>query len=161
MENLKIITKEGKEIEISKEAAKLSEVLKGAMAEYPNEHIIPLNEIDEKSAEKIKEYLTHLNGVAPPEIAKPITSNDMKSITDEWSFEFIDKMSLEEIVNLTVAANYLGINCLLDLCCAKVATLCKDKPENEIFENFGIKEVFTEEERKKIKEENKWIEENL
>ena len=162
MENeIKIIVKEGKEIPISKKAAELSELLKSAMSDYPKETSFPLNELDEKNAEKIKEFLTHFNGAAPAEIEKPLTSNDMKSLTDEWSAGFVDKMSMEELVNLTVAANYMGINSLLDLCCAKVASLCKDKNEEEIFKTFNITEQFTEEEKNKIKEENKWIDENL
>ena len=158
---IKLITKEGKEIEITKKEAELSELLKAAINDNPKETSFPLNELDEKSAEKLKEYLIHLNGVAPPEIEKPITSNEMKNLTDEWSSNFIDKMSMEELVNLTVAANYMGINCLLDLCCAKIASLCKDKSEEDIFKIFNINETFTEEEKNKIKEENKWIEENL
>ena len=158
---IKLVTKEGKELEITKKAAELSEVLKAAINDYPNEASFPLKEIDEKSGEKIKEFLTHCNGVAPAEIEKPLTSNEMKNLTDEWSANFVDKMTIEELVNLTVAANYMGINSLLDLCCAKVASLCKDKSEEEIFKTFNINETFTEEEKNKIKEENKWIDENL
>ena len=142
---IKLVTKDGKEIEITKKAAELSELLKAGINEYPNETSFPLNELDEKNAEKIKEFLTHFNGAAPAEIEKPLTSNDMKSLTDEWSAGFVDKMSMEELVNLTVAANYMGINSLLDLCCAKVASLCKDKNEEEIFKTFNITEQFTEE----------------
>ena len=158
---IKLVTKDGKEIEITKKAAELSETLKTAISEYPNETSFPLNELDEKNGEKIKEFLTHFNGAAPAEIEKPLTSNDMKNLTDEWSAAFIDKMSMEELVNLTTAANFMGINSLLDLCCAKVASLCKDKTEDEIFKTFNITEQLTEEERNKIKEENKWIDENL
>ena len=158
---IKLVTKEGKEIEITKKACELSELLKGAINENPKEVSFPLNEIDEKNAEKIKEFLTHFNGAPPAEIEKPLTSNDMKKLTDEWSASFVDKMSMEELVNLTVAANYMGINSLLDLCCAKVASLCKDKSEEEIFKTFNITEQFTEEEKNKIKEDNKWIDENL
>ena len=158
---IKLVTKEGKELEITKKAAELSEVLKAAINDYPNEASFPLKEIDEKNGEKIVEFLTHCNGVAPAEIEKPLTSNEMKNLTDEWSANFVDKMTIEELVNLTVAANYMGINSLLDLCCAKVASLCKDKSEEEIFKTFNINETFTEEEKNKIKEENKWIEENL
>ena len=158
---IKIIVKEGKEILIPKKAAELSELLKGAINDYPKETSFPLNELDEKNGELIKEYLTHFNGEAPKEIEKPISSNEMKNLTDEWSSTFIDKISLEDLTNLTVAANYMGINSLLDLCCAKVATLCKDKNEDEIFTLFKITETFSEEEKNKIKNENKWIEENL
>ena len=158
---IKLVTKEGKEIEITKKAAELSEFIKTAINDYPNEASYPLNEIDEKNAEKIKEYLTHFDGVPPAEIEKPLTSNEMKSLTDEWSAGFVDKISLEDLINLTVAANYMGINSLLDLCCAKIASLCKDKSEEEIFKTFNITENLTDEEKNKIKEENKWIDENL
>ena len=160
-QNIKLITKEKKEIEISKKAAELSDLLKNSINDYPNEVSFPIDELEEKIAEKIKEYLTHFNGVSPPEIEKPLTQNEMKNVTDVWSANFIDKLSMEELVNLTVAANFMGINCLLDLCCAKIASMCKDKSEDEIFKNFGINEPFTEEEKRKIKEENKWIDENL
>ena len=160
-QNIKLITKEKKEIEISKKAAELSDLLKNSINDYPNEVSFPIDELEEKIAEKIKEYLIHFNGVAPPEIEKPLTQNEMKNVTDVWSANFIDKLSMEELVNLTVAANFMGINCLLDLCCAKIASMCKDKSEDEIFKNFGINEPFTEEEKRKIKEENKWIDENL
>ena len=160
-DSIKLVTKDGKEIEITKKASELSELLKDAINEYPKETSFPLNEIDEKCGEKIKEYLTHFNGEAPKQIEKPINSNEIKSLTDEWSANFIDQLSMEELVNLTVAANYMGINCLLDLCCGKVATLCKDKNEDEIYKTFNINDSSTEEEKNKIKEENKWIEENL
>ena len=148
---IKIIVKEGKEILISKKAAELSELLKQAMKDYPKETSFPLDELDEKNGELIKEYLAHYNGESPKEIEKPIASNEMKNLTDEWSSSFIDKLSVEDLSNLTVAANYMGINSLLDLCCAKVATLCKDKSEDEIFKLFKITETFNEEEKNKIK----------
>ena len=160
-QNIKLITKEKKEIEISKKAAELSDLLKNSINDYPNEVSFPMEELEEKIGEKIKEYLTHFNGVAPPEIEKPLTQNEMKNVTDDWSAGFIDKLSMDELVNLTVAANFMGINSLLDLCCAKIASMCKDKSEDEIFKNFGINEPFTEEDKRKIKEENKWIDENL
>ena len=158
---IRIITKEGKEIEILQKAAELSELLKQTMNDFPDEEKFPLKEIDEKNALKIKEYLTHFNGIAPPEIEKPLISNNLKDITDEWSADFLYKMSLEEIINLNIAANYMGIYCLLDLCCAKIATLLKDKSEEEVLKEFNITEPLTEEEKNKIREENKWIEENI
>ena len=158
---IKIVTKEGKEIELTKKQVELSELLKGAINDYPTEPKIPLKEIDEKVGEKIKEYLAHFDGNAPPEIEKPLTSTDMKNITDEWSANFMDKMPLDDVINLTVAANYMGINSLLDLCSAKIATFFKDKSEEEVLKEMNIKEPLTEEEKNKIKDENKWIEENL
>ena len=158
---IKLVSKDGKEIEITKKQAELSDILKGAINDFPKDGTFPLNEIGEKDAEKIKEFLAHYNGVPPPEIEKPLISNEMKNLTDEWSANFIDKMPIEDLVNLSIAANYLSINSLLDLCCAKMASLCKDKNEDEIYKAFNITEPFTEEEKNKIKEENKWLDENL
>jgi S-phase kinase-associated protein 1 len=124
------------------------------------DEVIPL-EIDEKTLEKVIDYLNKWNGESPSEIEKPLKSSILKEVTDEWSSEFIDEMDLEMLSNLTVAANFLEIVPLLDLCCAKLASMCKDKSEEDIFKSFGIVDTFTEEERQKIKDENKWIEENL
>jgi S-phase kinase-associated protein 1 len=85
----------------------------------------------------------------------------MKDVTDTWSSDFIDGVSLEELVDLTVAANFMELQPLLDLTCAKIASMCKDKSEDEIFKTFGVTETFTEEEKAKIREENKWIEDNI
>ena len=158
---IKLIVKEGKEIEITKKQAELSDLLKSAINEYPNETSFPLNELAEKDIEYIKEYLSHYNGEPPKEISKPLSSNEISELTDQFSAEFITKISVEDLPNLTMAANYMGIKSLFDLCCTKVALLCKDKSEEEIFKTLNITETSTEEEKKKIKEDNKWIEENL
>ena len=38
----------------------------------------------------------------------------MKKITDEYSAEFVDKLNIEEIVDLISASHYLKINSLLN-----------------------------------------------
>ena len=158
---IKIQLKEGREFVVSRKAAELSELLTGTMNDYPDNPVLPLTDVDDKTAEKVVEYLLHFNGVNPPEIEKPLPSGDLKSVTDEWSFNYVDKISLEDLVNITVAANFMGIQSLLDLCCAKLASMCKDKSEEDIFKMFNITETFTEEEKEKIRQENSWIEENI
>jgi hypothetical protein len=51
----------------------------------------------------------------------------------------------------------MEIPSLLDLCCAKIASMCLDKTEDELYQTFGIQEKFTPEERQKLKEENQWL----
>ena len=158
---IKIIVKNGKEIELEKQAAELSDLLKQTIIDFPDEEKFPLKEVEEKEAERIKEYLTHFNGKAPPEIEKPLTSNVMKNVTDEWSANFIDKMSLDEICNLIASANYMGIHPLIDLCSAKIASFFKDRSEEDILIEYQIKDPLTEEEKNILIENNKWIQENL
>lgn len=160
VETLRLLSKEGKEFQITKKASELSLLLKNAKEEMGEDDVIPL-EIEEKTLEKVIDYLKKWNGESASEIEKPLKSSILKEVTDEWSSDFIDEMDLEMLSNLTVAANFLEIVPLLDLCCAKLASMCKDKSEEDIFKSFGIVDTFSEEERQKIKDDNKWIEENL
>ena len=154
--NFIIQIKDGKLYKISREAQLLSEMLKD-IKEVPEDLPIPI-ETDSKTFEKIQEYLNHFNGIMPQEIQKPLLSNDMKKATDEWSANFIDKLTVEELVNLTTTSNIMKINSLLNLCCAKMVTLCKGKTQEEIFNLFGVSsDYFTPEKIEQIKENNKWV----
>ena len=158
--NFSIQTKNKKIYKLSKKAAVLSELLKG-MKEIPEDLVIPLNnDINSETLEKIIEYLVHFDGNPPREISKPLYMTDMKKITDEYSADFVDKLKIEELVDMISAAHYMKINSLLNLCCAKMVALCKGKNEEEIFKVFGVpKDHFKPEDKEKIKENNKWIDE--
>ena len=158
--NFSIQLKNNKIYKLSKKAAVLSELLKG-MKEIPEELVIPLdNDINSETLEKIIEYLVHFDGNPPREISKPLYMTDMKKITDEYSADFVDKLKIEELIDMISAAHYMKINCLLNLCCAKMVSLCKGKSEADIFDIFGVpKDYFKPEDKEKIKENNKWIEE--
>ena len=153
-------TKDKKIFKLSKKAAVLSELLKG-MKDIPDEYVIPLNDdINSQTIEKIINYLIHYDGNSPKEISKPLYLTDMKKITDEYSADFVDKLNIDELVDMISAAHYMKINSLLNLCCAKMVSLCKGKNEEEIFKIFGVpKDYFKPEDKEKIKEKNKWIDE--
>ena len=153
-------TKDKKIFKVSKKAAVLSDLLKG-MKDIPDTYDIPLNDdINSQTIEKIVNYLVHFDGNPPKEISKPLYITDMKKITDEYSADFVDKLTIEELVDMISAAHYMKINSLLNLCCAKMVALCKGKNEEEIFKVFGVqKDYFKPEDKEKIKENNKWIDE--
>ena len=153
-------TKDKKIFKLSKKAGFLSELLKG-MKDIPENYEIPLNDdISSQTVEKIINYLVHFDGNPPKEISKPLYLTDMKKITDEYSADFVDKLKIDELVDMISAAHYMKNNSLLDLCCAKMVSLCKGKNEEEIFNIFGIpKDYFKTEDKEKIKENNKWIDE--
>jgi S-phase kinase-associated protein 1 len=160
-DQVKLQSKEGQILTISKKAAELSVLIKNNLIDFSIEQAIPLDEVNEKILELIIRYLNHYNGVAPTEIEKPLKSNNMKDVVDEFSAGFINELELNDLIDLTVAANFMEIQTLLDLCTAKIASMCKDKSEEEIFKTFGITDQFTEEERAKVKEENLWLEDNI
>lgn len=158
---IKLISKDNKEFSITKKSAELSGLIKNLKEDLTVDDAIPLTEVDNKTLERVVTYLSKFNGQPPPEIEKPLKSSILKEVTDEWSADFIEELDLEALTNLIVTANFMDIPSLLELSIAKLASMCKDKSEEEIFKSFGISNVYSEEERNKLKEENKWIEDNL
>ena len=158
---IKVLTKDKKQLEISKSAAMRSTLLAKQMEENenPNEPL-QLQEVEDKIIDKLWEYLEKVDEIEIKEVEKPLTSNDMKNETDDWSANFVD-IPLEDLVNLTKGASYMGIRTLVYLCCAKLASMCMDKSEEEIFNVYNINETLTEEEKQRLREENKWIENNF
>ena len=68
-------------------------------------------------------------------------------------------MDKDTLFNLTLAANYLDIKPLLDLCCARIASFIKNKTPEEIRVNLDIVNDFSPEEEAQVRSENKWVDE--
>lgn len=164
LDPLKLQMKDGQELIVSKKTAELSEYLKQILKNSPNEISVALPEINTKEGKAIVRFL-HKHYKRPlNEIKMPLPKVSLKELLKEddiFYYDFITKLSTEEVADLVVAAKIIEINPLVDLCCAKYAYMCKDKTEEEIFKAFNITETFTEEEKNTIKENNKWLEENI
>lgn len=160
-DSLVVSSQEGKEFKISKKSATLSKLLFGALQDFQGEINVPLQEIDDKTMQRAVDYLEHWQGLAPPEIEKPLKSKFMEENTDKWSADYINSMTLPELADLAVAANFMEIHPLLELACAKIASTGKDKSDDELFTEYGIDPaLYTEEVKEKIKQENQWLEDN-
>merc|ERR1712020_507271 len=81
-----------------------------------------------------------------------------QSESSEWDLEYlqIDDGTLFELI---LAANYLDISQLLDVCCKQVANMIKGKSAEEIRARFNIQNDFTKAEEEQIRKENEWCEE--
>jgi S-phase kinase-associated protein 1 len=94
------------------------------------------------------------------EIERPLKSAEMKEVVQDWYADFINIAEQQELFDLILAANYMDIKPLLDLSCAKVASMIKGKTAEEIRKTFNIINDFTPEEEEAIRQENKWAEES-
>ena len=67
-------------------------------------------------------------------------------------------MDLEHqiLCDLTTAANYLDLNSLLNLCCAKLASTIKGKTTQELRKQFNIVNDFTPQEEIEAIQDNQW-----
>jgi S-phase kinase-associated protein 1 len=121
---------------------------------------VPLPNVSGEILEQVLEFLKYIKENPLNEIDKPLKSSIMsENVNDPWFATFTDK-DQSIIFELILAANYLDIQPLLDLCCAKVASLIKGKTPEEIRRTFNIVNDFTPEEEAQLLEENKWCEDS-
>ena len=91
-------------------------------------------------------------------IPKPMPSPNMADFVSQWDADFMERGDQEMLFELVLAANNLDIPSLLDLTCAKVASMIKGKTPEEIRETFNIVNDFTPEAQ--VRAENAWCEED-
>ena len=113
------------------EIALQSILIKGIIDESGEDDDIPLVEVDQKMLNKIVEFLKYIWENDPPEIEKPIKSNNMLDMTTPYYAEFVN-MHHNDVFDLIMAANYMDIKPLLDLSCCKIATLMKGRKITDI-----------------------------
>ena len=150
--NLTLTSADNQKIQIDSKSAERSHLLKGLIADYNQKDDIPLPDIKYDILKKVVEYLAHYKEKEPQQIPKPLPSQDLKEVTDEWDVNFINGMDLDSVFDLINAANYMDIAPLLDLACAKIASLMKGKSAAEIRAMFNIECDLTEDELKEYEE---------
>ena len=116
---------------------------------------ILLKYLNNKQLEKVIEYLQHYKNIEPKQIPKPFpTSTDddfLRSIlNDDWTFNYVQSLSLEETMLLMNCSYYLEINGLYEILGAKVAHEMANCDVEEARKKFGIECDMTEEEMAEI-----------
>ena len=112
---------------------------------------VVLNEVDGKNLDLIIQYLEHYKDMEPKEIPKPFPERTdeefMKGIlNDEWTYNYLTKLTLEELIHLINAANYLQIDGLISIIAAKLAHEMCNCTIEEARQKFGIECDMTDEE---------------
>lgn len=137
---------EGTIIEVDQEIVGKSIILKNMVDNSDKNEEIPLPNIKLQTLRKVIEYCEHYKNTEPLEIKKPLPSANLEDYVEEWDFKYIDIEKVEDLINLVVAANFLDIEGLINLSCAKIACHIRGKSVEEIRELFGIENDFTPEE---------------
>ncbi len=151
----KIITltsSDGQKVTVDEKSSERSGLIKGLIQDYTEESDVPMPDIRGEVLKKVVEYLVHYQSTEPKEIPKPLPSGNLLDVTDEWDVTFINSIDLDTTFDIINAANYMDIKQLLDLSCAKIASLMKGKTAEEIRTMFNIECDLTEEELKEYEE---------
>ena len=149
---VKLKSKDNQIYEVSIDFLEKAKLISGIVEDASDEDdTIFLREIDEINLIRIIDYLVHYQKEEPKEIPKPFPERTddafLRSIlNDDWTFDFLQNMTLDEGINLINAANYLEINGLINILAAKLAhEMCNCEVE-EARKKFGIEADMTEEE---------------
>ena len=150
---VKIKTNDNKIYEVPADILKNSKLIAGIiedMEDNKDEEIL-LNEVDSPNFDLILDYLEYYKDKEPKEIPKPFPERTDEEffrgiLDDDWAYNFLSKLGIEEAINLINAAHYLLIDGLIDLLAAKLAhEMCNCEVE-EARRKFGIECDMTEEE---------------
>ena len=150
-----LISSDNEKYEISSKAAKRSTVISNVLESYPEDSEIPIPNVTSKILKVIIEYLNHYENEEPSIIEKPL-KNNFRECVNEWDYDFVNK-DKDTIFEIILGANYMDIKPLLEVTCAKIASMINGKTTEEIREIFDIENDFSPEEEKQIQEEDKYI----
>lgn len=113
-------------------------MLDGADIDDDDDDDLPIPGVKSKDFEKVVEFMKLYKENPMKEIEKPLRSNNLKDIVQECYADLINIEEEEELFSLIMASNYLDIQPLLNLGCAKVASMIKGKSPEEIRKIFDI-----------------------
>eukprot|EP01084_Bolivina_argentea_P207670 354279_1 len=119
---------------ISKKCCALSKFIMSILDSDNDTVSILFRSVKAEILEFILTYLLHHQGIEPKRIQRPIKSSKMNENVDDenqWDSKWIDSFDDKTLFEIVLTANYLDIASLLDLGCAKIATLIKKLDESE------------------------------
>ena len=148
--NVKLMSSDGKIYEVPDTILQKSTLLKELTTDNEGE-VITLKEVNEECLKRVIEYLYHYKDFEPKEIPKPFPencdANFLRSIlNDEWTFNFLNNLSVEDTINMVNASNYLQIDGLTNLLIAKLSYELSNCSVEEAKQKFQIEEDLTPEE---------------
>jgi S-phase kinase-associated protein 1 len=144
---------------VNKDVVMQSALIKTMWSGDQTETEIPLPNVRGTILKKVIKYMGYHHTNPAKEIEKPLKSANMREVVSEWDANFVE-VDQETLFELILAANYMDIKPLLDLTCAKVASMIKGKTPEEIRKRFNIQNDFSPEEEEAVRAENKWAEDS-
>ncbi|KAJ8557528.1 hypothetical protein K7X08_003153 [Anisodus acutangulus] len=139
---------EGVEFEMEESIAVQSGTIKNMVEDDCT--VFPLPNVDTKTLIKIIEYIKkHAD-------AEKTDSNEDEIKT--FDKEFV-KITIHDLFELVLAANYLHISSLMDLLCRTIADRIKNKSYEAVRKIFNITIDYTAEEEAQVRKEHAWAHE--
>eukprot|EP01083_Nonionella_stella_P165593 551235_1 len=139
---------------VNKDVVMQSALIKTIWSGDQTETEIPLPNVRGSIIKKVIKYMQYQHTNPAKEIEKPFKSANMREVVSEWYANFVE-VDKETLFELILDANYMDIKHLLDLTCAKFASIIKGKTTEEIRKRINIQNEFIHEEEESVSAENK------
>ncbi|KAI9188851.1 Eukaryotic peptide chain release factor GTP-binding subunit [Blastocladiella emersonii ATCC 22665] len=158
---VRLVTSDKKTVTTTHAIVAKSVLLKNILEDCAEDMEVPLPNVSERALKRVLEWLEHH---VDDEVPEPDPDQDeyeaiealRQAPVSDWDTKFMD-IPQSDIIELTLAANYLEIKPLLDLACKMLARMLDAcKTEEEIREKFNLPDDLTEEEKVKIRAEFAW-----
>ncbi|XP_021900551.1 SKP1-like protein 13 [Carica papaya] len=153
-----LITGDGKYVEVEEKVAMEFAIVKSffednSFASSTKKFMIPVPNV---SAEMLEQIVSYVNGILP---LRSKTGGEKE--IEAYNRAFVEQLSLENLKDMMLAANYLDIRDLIDLLCQGVADGIKNKSVEFVRKFFGIENDYTEEEEAELRRQNAWAFEDV
>lgn len=116
-------------LEISRNFASKSRLIQNVIEDCESDEVVPLDSIPIETLGKIVEYLE--KDLPSNLFEGKATSSDLKKFVSHWEADFVD-LPIDQIKELLLAANFLDIPQLLQLCSLKFACILYGKSASEM-----------------------------
>ena len=128
-----------------------SKLLENLVKDSNEGELFSLPDINSKYLDLVIKYLEHYKEMEPKEVPKPFPERTDEEFmkgksNDQWTYDYLTNQTIEELINLINAADYLQIKGLINIIAAKPAhEMCNCEVE-EARKKFGIECDMTKEE---------------
>jgi S-phase kinase-associated protein 1 len=124
-------------LEVDVKDASISTLIKATLENDPTMTEVTLPAyVEATSLAAVVEYMKHHKGEEPEAPQPPLHSPNMKKICkEEWDANFIDGIGgigVQSLYDLILTANFLGMETLVKVSAAKIASLAMGKEPDEI-----------------------------
>ena len=100
---------------------------------------IPILRVNGKTLRIIIEYMHYYSTGPMVTIEKPLVSNYIGDVVQNWYAIFIERVKQENMLyDIVNASNYMYIQPLLELSCAEIALTIRQKSRDEIRDEFYL-----------------------
>ncbi|KAJ2783028.1 hypothetical protein H4R18_001929 [Coemansia javaensis] len=140
---------DGRLFAVDPAAARMSTLVQNLIDDVgPGSAPIPLPGVPGPTLARVLEYCTHhRDDVRLQKDVEDLQRDD--GLVEPWDRRFMD-VDDDAMLRLLCAADYLGVEPLVDLCCLSIARIIRHLPVDAIRQRYGIVDDFTDAERSLI-----------